>query len=116
MNHQELYKLLATVQKNVRCPQCGKPYDFGLIQIKGIVDTIVFLELSCSNHMPLLATVSLAKQQRQTAKNPSQKISSDDVIKAYKALKDFDGSFEEIFSNKKDIKSNLQAEEKNDWF
>jgi len=96
MNHQELYKLLSTVQKNVRCPQCGKQYGFTDIQIRGIVDSIVFLELNCSNHMPLLATVSLSKQQTK-AKSKNSEITSDDVIETYKTLKEFNGSFEELF-------------------
>jgi hypothetical protein len=102
MNHQDLYKLLATVQKNVRCPQCGKSYDFSLIQIRGIVDSLVFLELSCSSHMPLLATVSLAKQAQKNVLT-KQEINSNDVIDTYKFLKNFDGSFEKLFN---DIKTN----------
>lgn len=99
MNHQELYKLLITVQKNVRCPQCGKSYDFPSIQIRGVVDTIVFLELACTNHMPLLATVNLAKQKQATKKK--DKVNSDDVIEAYKFLKSFNGDFEKLFNEKK---------------
>lgn len=100
MNHQDLYKLLVTVQKNVRCPQCGKAYDFPLIQIRGIVDSLVFLELNCSSHMPLLATVSLAKQS--TASKPRRsEITSNDVIETYKFFKDFNGSFENLFESSK---------------
>jgi len=99
MNHQELYKLLVTVQKNVRCPQCGKAYDFGAMQIRGIVDSIVFLELSCQNHMPLLATVTLSKQ---TTKGKSsvmnEKVKPDDVIETYRMLRDWKGSFQELFA------------------
>lgn len=97
MNHQELYKLLVTVQKNVRCPQCGKAYDFSLIQIRGIVDSLVFLELNCSSHMPLLATVSLAKQTPKK-KVIREEVSPDDVIDTYKLLKNFNGSFEKLFN------------------
>jgi len=101
MNHQELYKLLVTVQKNVRCPQCGKQYDFASIQIRGIVDTIVFLELACSSHMPLMATVTLGKQAPK-AKVANNKVSSDDVIETYRLLKDWNGSFAELFNGKVD--------------
>jgi hypothetical protein len=100
MNHQDLYKLLVTVQKNVRCPQCGKSYDFPLIQIRGIVDSLVFLELNCSGHMPLLATVSLAKQTPATTLSKTE-VTSNDVIETYKFFKDFNGSFENLFENSK---------------
>jgi len=101
MNHQELYKLLVTVQKNVRCPQCGKQYNFASIQIRGIVDTIVFLELNCQNHMPLLATVTLAKSKERI--KSTDKVNSDDVIEIYKFLKNYNGNFEQLFSDKKEI-------------
>jgi len=100
MNHQELYKLLVTVQKNVRCPQCGKSYGFSKIQIRGIVDTIVFLELSCTNHMPLLATVTLSKPN--IAAESTDKINSDDVIDMYRFMKNFDGNFEKLFKENKE--------------
>lgn len=104
MNHQELYKLLITVQKNVRCPQCGKPYDFAWIQIRGIVDSIVFLELNCTSHMPLLATVTMSKGTPRI-RPIADKVTHDDVIETYKALKKFNGNFEKLFN---------QSAEKND--
>lgn len=97
MNHQELYKLLVTVQKNVRCPQCGKSYDFSSIQIRGVVDAIVFLELACSNHMPLLATVTLSRQLPKARADKLERVSTNDVIDTYHFLKDYKGGFEEIF-------------------
>ena len=66
MNHKELYNLLKTVRQNIRCPQCGKQYKFTQIKIRGIADFIVFLELSCDNHMPVLATVALSKKTKGT--------------------------------------------------
>jgi len=99
MNHQELYKLLLTVQKNVRCPQCGKQYDFTRIQIRGVVEMIVFLELACSNHLPLLATVTLGKPA-PINKEPFIKdaVSSDDVIKIYRTLKEHKGRLSELIN------------------
>lgn len=100
MKHEELYKLLVTVQKNVHCPQCGKSYGFSKIHIRGIVDTIVFLELSCTSHMPLLATVSLSKTNAANV-NSGEKINSDDVIDMYRFMKNFDGKFEKLFEENK---------------
>lgn len=103
MNHLELYNLLKTVQKNVRCPQCGKQYDFGNIKIRAIAEQIVFLELDCNGHMPLMATVALTKKLSKTEK-PKDKINSDDIIETYKFLKDFRGGFEKIFQEKTNLK------------
>lgn len=97
MNHQDLYKLLTTVQKNVRCPQCGKPYEFSAIQIRGVVDSLVFLELNCANHMPLLATVSLAKSNINNLPR-KEIVTSDDVIETYRFFKDYKGDFRSLFN------------------
>ena len=100
MNHQELYKFIKSVQKNVRCPQCGKAYEFSNIEIRGIVDSIMFLELHCGSHMPLLATVTMTKNVKKLGKN-QEKVNSNDVIETYKFLKQFQGNFSEIFENNK---------------
>lgn len=96
MNHQDLSNLLRTVQKNVRCPQCGKQYCFDDIKIRGIVESVCFLELSCRDHMPLLATVML-NEKAAIGLNSKDPIISDDVIETHKFLKEFKGSFKDIF-------------------
>jgi len=95
MNHQELYKFIQTVQKNVRCPQCGKSYRLEDIEVRAIAESIIFLELHCTDHMPLLATVAMTPSQKAVG----EKISSNDVIEIYKYLKKFSGSFTELFKN-----------------
>jgi hypothetical protein len=106
MNHQDLYKLITTVQKNVRCPQCGKAYDFTMIQIRGIVDSIVFLELNCADHMPLLATVSLAKPGKNQKFLPNKdQITPDDVIESYHFFKGWQGNFAELFKESTEAKN-----------
>lgn len=98
MNHQELFKLLKTVRKNIRCPQCGKQYNFSDIHVKSIIDFVVFLELNCDNHMPVLATVALTTKNTPSIKNKS-KITYNDVIDTYKFLENFSGGFDKIFKN-----------------
>jgi len=97
MNHQELYKFIESVRKNVRCPQCGKQYTFENIEIRGIVESIMFLELHCQDHMPLLATVAISTSRKE---NKKEQITSNDVIEIYKYLKKFSGNFTELFENK----------------
>lgn len=102
MTHQDLYKLLTMVQKNVRCPQCGKPYDLSLIQIRGIVESVIFLELACINHMPLLATVTMTQTMSKPIGHPDKnRVNSDDVIEMYRFLENFHGSFKKLFDDKK---------------
>jgi hypothetical protein len=99
MNNKELYKLLQTVQKNIRCPQCGKEYGFSEIKIRGIMDTIVFLELNCAGHMPVLATVTLTKSQMESKAKNNQKVGNNDVLETFKILKNFKGGFDKLFNN-----------------
>lgn len=99
MNHQDIYRLLQTVQKNVRCPQCGKEYDFSAVEIRGIVDAIVFLEMNCSDHMPLLATVAFNKTESPEKNTQREKVSSDDVLLTHETLNAFSGTFEQIFNS-----------------
>ena len=99
MNHQELYNLLKTVKKNIRCPQCGKQYEFSQIKIRGIAETIVFLELSCIDHMPVLATVALTGKFKPD-NNEKMLINNNDVIETYKFLEKFSGGFDKVFKFK----------------
>ena len=97
MNHKDLFKLLQTVHKNVRCPQCGSQYSFSNIKIRGIVDSICFLELHCKDHMPLITTIVSSDLEEQKDFAP---IVVNDVIETHKFLKKFHGGFEEMFKNR----------------
>lgn len=94
MNHQDLFKLLRTVRQNARCPQCGQQYSFSCIKIRGIVDSICFLELHCSDHMPLITTIV---SQDLSLPQIKSKVVTNDVIETHRFFKKFQGGFEEIF-------------------
>lgn len=96
MKDKEMFDLMRTVYRNVRCPQCGQKYMFSDIKIRGIVDDICFLELNCPGHMPLIATVTV-KRISSSEKIPEGAIKANDVIETHKFLKTFDGGFEETF-------------------
>lgn len=97
MKDKEMFELMRTVYKNVRCPQCGQKYMFSDIKIRGIVEDIAFLELNCPGHMPLIATVTFKKQANAVVEE--QAIKANDVIETHKFLKTFNGGFEEKFKN-----------------
>ena len=97
MNHQELFKLLRTVHNNVRCPQCGKKYQFSDISVRGVVDSVCFLEMKCRDHMPLLATVLI--QNKPELLVLAKNVNPNDVIETHKFLKEFKGDFKKIFKS-----------------
>lgn len=100
MNREELLNLLKTVRQNIRCPQCGKQYGFADIRIRSVAEFVVFLELSCSDHMPVLATVALGKDLTKKEKTKVEVVTGNDIIKTYEFLKDFTGGFQKIFNKK----------------
>lgn len=101
MNKEELFNLLKTVRQNIRCPQCGKQYGFSDIRVRSVAEFVVFLELSCSDHMPILATVALSKNFSKKDQIKSEVITGNDIIKTYEFLKDFSGGFQKIFNQEK---------------
>lgn len=100
MNREELFNLLKTVRQNIRCPQCGKQYSFADIRVRSVAEFVVFLELSCSDHMPVLATVALAKDLSKKDNAKAEAVCNNDIIKTYEFLKDFSGGFQRIFNKK----------------
>lgn len=98
MNHLALSKLLRTVHRNVRCPQCGKKYSFSDIKIQGIIDSVCFLEMSCGEHLPLIATVILPDDV-PTFEEDFDQVMADDVIDIYHSLTSYQGNFEELFNS-----------------
>ncbi|MEK9156359.1 MAG: hypothetical protein AAB360_03645 [Patescibacteria group bacterium] len=98
MTHQDLFRIIQSVQKNIRCPQCGKAYTPSRIQIRGVVDSIIFLELTCKLHMPVLATVTYSPKVSKTKQ--LNRINTDDVLATHNFLVDFQGTFEQVFKKK----------------
>lgn len=96
MNPKELQKIFQTVQKNIRCPHCGKQYAFGNIHLMSFSGSVYFLELECERHAPLLASVAVNGQKIEKITSAGA-ISANEVISAYqtiskaKSLKDIIG-------------------------
>jgi hypothetical protein len=95
MTQEELKKVLQTVNKNIRCPSCGKKYDFGHIHIKGFVNNLCFLELNCPDHLPLFATIA-APQNKDLGAEKNEVIDNDYIIQAYQALHNYQGRISDL--------------------
>jgi len=94
MNQEELKKVLQTIYRNIRCPACGKKYDFSNIHIKGFLNNLCFLQLECPNHLPLFATIATPVVSGR--KSQVAAIDNDTVINAYESLKNYQGELSEI--------------------
>lgn len=85
MNPKELQKIFQTVQKNIRCPHCGKQYAFENIHLMSFSGSVYFLQLECESHMPMLASVAVDGKRIEST-NYTGKITADDVIAAHEII------------------------------
>lgn len=95
MTQEELKKVLQTIYKNIRCPQCGKKYDFGHIHIKGFFNNLCFLQLECPDHMPVYATIATPIVTSGPLPN-TETIDSDYILSAYQSLQNHKGKISEL--------------------
>ncbi len=96
MNQKELEKIIQTVQKNIRCPHCGKRYAFENIHLKSVSGSVYFLQLECGSHIPLLASVAVNGLKIEKISS-SGAISTNEVISAYQIISKAK-TLKEIFS------------------
>lgn len=98
MTQEELKKILHTIYKNIRCPSCGKRFDFGHIHIKGYLHNLCFLQLECPDHLPLYATIStpLSNQANTLEFAEAGSIDSDYIINAFKCLENHQGQLSDL--------------------
>ncbi|MCX6811001.1 MAG: hypothetical protein NTY30_04725 [Candidatus Berkelbacteria bacterium] len=85
MNPKELQKIFQTVQKNIRCPHCGERYDFENIHLMSFSGSVYLLQMECSNHAPLLASVAMNGARIEQITSASA-ISVNEVISAYQTI------------------------------
>jgi len=85
MNPIKLQKVFQEIQKNIRCPHCGKRYAFDEIHLINFTGSIYFLQLNCQMHLPLLATVAVSGLSIEQPLS-KESISPDDIILAHKII------------------------------
>ncbi len=85
MNPKDIQKIFQTVQKNIRCPHCGKQYAFENIHLESFSGSVYFLQLECGNHAPLMASVAV-NGMRVPQITTVGAISTNEVIGAYKII------------------------------
>jgi len=100
MTQEELKKILHTIHKNIRCPSCGKKFEFGRIHIKGCFNNLCFLQLECRDHLPLYATISTPLNSKANENGKLEVIDSDYIINAYECLSNFNGQISDLIKQK----------------
>ena len=107
--NERLIKKLVTV---VKCSACGEHYQLGNIKIVGHQDDTWFINVSCpACHRQSLVVAVITKDKTQNIINDLTEaelikfaqrntINTDDILDLHDFLKDFDGDFNKIFSQK----------------
>lgn len=98
MRNDQLVKIFQAINRNVRCPQCGSKYRFDSIKIIGSGESNCLVKLNCPNHLPIVASISVYREQEFTNQDLPA-ISSDDLILLYQKIKHI-RSISELFSRK----------------
>ena len=94
MNPVEIQKIFQTVQKRFRCPHCGKQYAFGNIHIINSIGNVCFLQLECSDHASVMASVTVSNHMDKNI--AEEKISANEILDAYDKIEKI-SSVEELF-------------------
>ncbi|MBL7210092.1 MAG: hypothetical protein ISS52_08335 [Dehalococcoidia bacterium] len=108
MNERFIRKLMSTI----KCGVCGERYEATNINVLGYRDDIWFLNVACSacqSRALVAATIKEGKSSKaitdltETEVTESAKasaISGDDILDLHSVLRDFDGDFARLFSQK----------------
>ena len=104
--------LIKKLVASVKCSVCGQHYEAGNIDVLGHEEDLWFLRVSCSacNTQYLVAAIiregrvpevitDLTEAELDRFRN-MDKLTPDDVLDMHNFLKDFDGAFSQLFSQK----------------
>ena len=82
-------EVIREIYKDLYCPVCGKKYRIGELKIRGIAESALAIQTSCSNGHSTLFMTTLKKIE-----SANEPISADDCIKINQTLRKFNGDFE----------------------
>lgn len=102
-----LYEIVQRIDRQMRCPQCGKRVPVDLAAVKVMGDNFLLLELKCRTcNAYIVLHASLAGVEQLMEKNksvPGSNVSSQlhfseqELSLLQQALRDSGGSFEQLF-------------------
>jgi hypothetical protein len=109
MNYKNLKTLLDHILKKVKCPHCKKAYkDFGLNIVETFQDGCVVMAVCETCEDPSLIEVMILPEKTEIKESQikiktrqHRSISQNEVAGIHNFLKDFNGDFKKLFTNKK---------------
>lgn len=104
-------RLVKRLMASMKCDSCGQHYEMYDIDVIGHREDMWFLRVRCSAcHTHCLVAAVIREDRRpevitdlteaELDKFRDNVIEADDVLDAYNFLKDFDGDFSQLFSQK----------------
>ena len=96
MNIIEIGKIFQTVQKQIFCPKCKKPYRFSQIHIIGARGGSYFIQLDCGQHPPVMAAVKVVGGIKIVDES---QISKQELLESYQILNKFRGRVSNLWES-----------------
>lgn len=91
-------EIIQKAQKDLYCPSCGRSFSFDEIKLRGLYNKTILLQTICTNEHTPIIMIFVASYKNL---NNIHIIDADDIIKAHKTFKQFDGDFQSIWGKKR---------------
>ncbi len=92
-----IQEIIQKAQRDLYCPTCGRNFNLNEIKLRGLYNNTVLLQAVCSNgHSPVIMIFVASYKMIGNI----QPITTDDVLKAHKTFKNFDGDFISLWKRK----------------
>lgn len=87
-------EIIQQAQKNLYCPTCGRSFSLNEIRLRGMYNHTILLQAICANdHNPVIM-IFIASYKNI---NNIHVINTNDILKAHKTFKVFNGDFQAIW-------------------
>lgn len=97
-----IQEIIQQAQKDLYCPSCGRSFRLNEIRLRGLYNNTILLQTVCANEHTPIIMIFVASYKNA---NNFHIIDADDILKAHKTFKNFNGDFQAIWGkgrNKKD--------------
>ncbi|MDO8513900.1 MAG: hypothetical protein Q7S37_05350 [bacterium] len=96
-----IQEIIQQAQRDLYCPTCGRTFSLNEIKLRGLYDHTILLQTACANQHTPVIMIFVASYKNI---NNIHVLDTDDILKAHKAFKIFDGDFQAIWGNGRNSK------------
>ena len=89
-----IQEIIQQAQKDLYCPTCGRSFTLNEIKLRGLYNNTILLQAVCANEHTPIIMIFVASYKNV---NNIHIIDADDILKAHKTFKNFNGDFQAIW-------------------